>query len=286
MIKHYFAIFLCCCTFVLASCSSKTPSSQQAQQHRSPNEGRYQQHKDSQPTRLPTMLEMTDPDPSSETLSRGGNNPYTLFGQNYIPLINATEHREAGIASWYGNKFHGHLTSNGETYNMFSMSAAHKTLPLPSYVKVTNLDNNKTAIVRVNDRGPFHQDRVIDLSYSAAHKLDMLKQGTARVQIELIQSPAMTSRGVLASTAAPLTRFETTGCYIQIFASRDNGKIKSLQQQLQKDMSVPTEIRPADGIFRLLVGPTADTRQAQNWLTRLRSGSYPTAYFFDSGQCS
>jgi rare lipoprotein A len=91
-----------------------------------------------------------------------------------------------GIASWYGKKFHGHLTSNGEIYNMYGMSAAHKNLPLPTYLKVTNLANSKSVIVRVNDRGPFHQNRIIDLSYSAAYKLDMLKTGTAKVKISAI----------------------------------------------------------------------------------------------------
>ncbi|HAH03554.1 MAG TPA: septal ring lytic transglycosylase RlpA, partial [Vibrio sp.] len=93
---------------------------------------------------------------------------------------------EKGKASWYGKKFHGHLTSNGEIYDMYSMSAAHKTLPIPSYVKVTNTDNNKTTIVRINDRGPFHEGRIIDLSYAAAYKLDVLRTGTANVEIEVI----------------------------------------------------------------------------------------------------
>lgn len=256
---------------VLTACSSqpKHGSKQDA-----PNAGRYQQATDSIPDRLPTLLEMTDPTPQTEQLSRGGNKPYQLFGQHYTPLVQALEHKENGIASWYGNKFHGHLTSNGEVYNMFAMTAAHKTLPLPSYVKVTNLDNMKTAIVRVNDRGPFHRDRIIDLSYSAAHKLDMLKQGTARVQLELLQSPAMHT-----ATQAP------EHCYIQIFASADSNKLNQLQHQL-KQQQLPSEIRPAAGVYRLLVGPTADKQQAQQWLQQLRRSDYPSAYFFDSHLCS
>jgi rare lipoprotein A len=137
---------------------------------------------------------MTDPEPRAEALSRGGNKPYNIYGVDYSPRTDLMEYKESGIASWYGHKFHGHLTSNGETYNVFAMSAAHKTLPLPSYVRVTNLDNGKSAIVRVNDRGPFHNDRVIDLSYSAAYKIGMMGKGTARVQVELLASPAMTSQ--------------------------------------------------------------------------------------------
>src|SRR5690606_11351860 len=152
----------------------------------------------------------------------------------------------------------------GETYNMFGMTAAHKTLPLPSYVRVTNLDNKKTAIVRVNDRGPFHRDRIIDVSYSAASKLGMLQQGTARVQLELLQSQAMLAQ---QGTTEP------EQCFIQVFASSDNNKLQQLQQQLTQQQSLPTEIRPVSGIFRLLVGPTTDKQQAQRWLSQLKAGS-------------
>jgi rare lipoprotein A len=260
----------------LIGCSSNPPPAVSASASEpEPNAGRYQQAKDSIPPRLPTLLEMVDPTPQSEPLSRGGNKPYSLFGQNYTPMIGATRHTEIGIASWYGAKFHGHLTSNGETYNMFGMTAAHKTLPLPSYVKITNLDNKQTAIVRVNDRGPFHHDRIIDLSYSAAHKIGMLKQGTARIQLELIQAPAM-----LAQVATP------EQCFIQVFASADSNKLDQLRRQLQQQQALPTEIRPASGIYRLLVGPTNDKHQAQQWLNQLRSGSYPSAYFSDSRLCS
>ena len=264
-----------CSICLLTACSSKRQHT--ASSSNEPNAGRYQQQKDSIPQRLPTLLEMTDPTPQAEPLSRGGNKPYNLFGQNYTPLVSATQHAEIGIASWYGNKFHGHLTSNGETYNMFGMTAAHKTLPLPSYVRVTNLDNKQTAIVRVNDRGPFHHDRIIDLSYSAASKLGMLQQGTARVQLELLQSPAM---------LAQLQATDPEQCFIQVFASSDNNKLQQLQQQLKQQQALPTEIRPASGIFRLLVGPTTDKQQAQRWLSQLKAGSFPSAYFSDSRLCS
>ncbi|MEH8016762.1 septal ring lytic transglycosylase RlpA family protein [Rheinheimera muenzenbergensis] len=250
---------------VLSSCSSIEVQ---------PNAGRYSQTKDSTPARLPTLLEMTDPAPKAEPLSPGGNRPYRLFGQSYTPLTDATVHTEMGIASWYGNKFHGHLTSNGETYNMFAMTAAHKTLPLPSYVKVTNLDNGKAAIVRVNDRGPFHRDRIIDLSYSAASKIGMLQQGTARVQLELLQSPAM------------LAQQQPADCYIQVFASADDNKARQLLQQLQQQQALPAEIHSGSGIFRLRVGPTRDKRQAQQWLQQLRSGNFPAAFYANSQLCS
>jgi rare lipoprotein A len=191
-------ITILCCTLMLASCSQtpepKSTSTETSPGWEEPNKGRYAQATDSHPDRLPTLLEMTDPEPRAESLSRGGNKPYNIYGVDYSPRTDLMEYKESGIASWYGHKFHGHLTSNGETYNVFAMSAAHKTLPLPSYVRVTNLDNGKSAIVRVNDRGPFHDDRVIDLSYSAAYKIGMMGKGTARVQVELLASPAMTTQ--------------------------------------------------------------------------------------------
>lgn len=182
---------------LLMACSQTPTTPQEPVAKRTweePNKGRYFQDKDSHPTRPPTLLEMTDPEPNAEQLSRGGNKPYSIYGVDYTPLTSLTHYDEVGIASWYGNKFHGHKTSNGEEYNVFAMSAAHKTLPLPSYVRVTNLDTNQSAIVRVNDRGPFHQDRIIDLSYAAAYKIGMMGKGTARVRVELMASPAMSGQ--------------------------------------------------------------------------------------------
>lgn len=147
---------------------------------------RYQQKHDSTPTRLPSEAELKDAIARAEPYSRGGNKNYQVFGKPYKVLASAQDFEQTGLASWYGNKFHGHLTSNGEIYDMYTMSAAHKNLPLPTYLKVTNTVNNKSVIVRVNDRGPFHHSRIIDLSYSAAYKLDMLKTGTAHVKITAI----------------------------------------------------------------------------------------------------
>jgi rare lipoprotein A len=110
--------------------------------------------------------------------------PYTVFGQQYYPIQDARRYTAIGPASWYGTKFHGQATANGETYDLYGMTAAHKTLPLPSYVRVTNLENGKSAVLRVNDRGPFYSDRIIDLSFAAAKKLDFAEKGTARVKVE------------------------------------------------------------------------------------------------------
>ena len=190
---------------LLSACSSAPEQSDTGlRDNMDPNAGRYSQDKDSIPLRLPTEDELRDPEPTVESLSRGGNKPYNIYGVNYSPRTDILQYEEQGVASWYGSKFHGHLTSNGEVYNVFSMTAAHKTLPLPSYVRVTNLDNYRTAIVRVNDRGPFHDNRIIDLSYSAAYKLGIFPGGTGRVKLELISSPAMASQESFATPIAKL----------------------------------------------------------------------------------
>jgi rare lipoprotein A len=147
---------------------------------------RYSQKQDSAPEFHYGELELADATPRYEPYAPANFRPYTVLGQYYTPMLTAKGYEEHGEASWYGQKFHGHLTSNGEVYDMFSMTAAHKTLPLPSFVKVTNLDNQKIAIVRVNDRGPFHPGRVIDLSYAAAKKLDVLSTGVANVKVEIV----------------------------------------------------------------------------------------------------
>ncbi len=199
---------------LLAACSSAPERSASGQTtaggYPDPNAGRYSQSKDSIPLRLPTAEEMVDPEPLVEPLSRGGNKAYNIYGVDYYPKTTITEHSETGTASWYGSKFHGHLTSNGETYDVFSMTAAHKTLPLPSYVRVTNLDNYRSAIVRVNDRGPFHDGRVIDLSYSAAYKLGIFQTGTGRVKVELVASPGMENQNSFATPIAqePMIPYE------------------------------------------------------------------------------
>ncbi len=126
--------------------------------------------------------------PKVETFHKASLKPYTVDGKRYTPLTGDVAYNETGIGSWYGKKFHGRKTSNGETYNMYAMTAAHKTLPLPSYVRVTNLNTGQSIIVRVNDRGPFIEDRIIDLSYAAAARLGYANKGTARVRVERIRN--------------------------------------------------------------------------------------------------
>jgi len=135
----------------------------------------------------PDNLEsVPEPEPKAEPLHRFANNAYAVFGREYVPHLELKPYKAQGIASWYGRKFHGLRTSSGEPYDMYGVSAAHPTLPIPSYARVTNLQNGKSVVVRVNDRGPFHRERLIDLSYTAAHKLGFADRGSARVEVQSI----------------------------------------------------------------------------------------------------
>ena len=134
----------------------------------------------------PDPMTVPDAQPRREPLARLANRPYVVFGKSYQPMTELAPWRERGVGSWYGRKFHGLKTSNGETYDMYGMTAAHPTLPIPSYARVTNLRNGRSVIVRVNDRGPFLHDRVIDLSYTAAAKLGYAQAGSGEVEVELI----------------------------------------------------------------------------------------------------
>ena len=159
-------------------------------------ESRYAIKQDLGPKQHKDMSNAPDAVPKVEPHSRGDNKSrYEVWGKSYSVMASSIGFKQRGLASWYGQKFHGHLTSNGETYDMYAMTAAHKSLPLPTYARITNLANNKTVIVRVNDRGPFHGDRVIDLSYAAASKLEYRKTGVAEVLVEAIDarqwSPAL-----------------------------------------------------------------------------------------------
>lgn len=140
--------------------------------------------------------------PRIEPLARGPNNPYSIFGQRYVPDTSGQPYRAQGPASWYGKKYHGKPTSNGERYDMYGMTAAHPTLPIPSYVRVTRVATGKTVVLRINDRGPFLGGRVIDLSYVAAHKLGVLSPGSAEVIVERIM-PQQIANGTALTASAP-----------------------------------------------------------------------------------
>jgi len=163
----------------LTACVSSSPTTNTA------NAGRYQMDNDSPVLEAIDFSRVEEVVPKEIIRTAAGNkSPYSVNGRSYTVMDSEVGYQETGMASWYGRKFHGHLTSNGEIYDMFQYSAAHKSLPIPSFARVTNLSNGKSVVVRVNDRGPFHESRIIDLSYAAAARLDYAANGTARVRVE------------------------------------------------------------------------------------------------------
>jgi rare lipoprotein A len=142
---------------------------------------------DGPPERPPSNLDrVADAVPRVEPLHKFANRPYEALGRRYVPMTSVQPFRQRGLASWYGKRYHGNKTSSGEAYDMYAMSAAHPTLPIPSYARVTNMANGRSVVVRINDRGPFRSERIIDLSYVAAHKLGFINAGQARVEVEAI----------------------------------------------------------------------------------------------------
>ncbi len=177
-----------------------------------------------------------DAQPKAETLLVYPNKPYTALGKKYIPMTEYAPYVQQGVASWYGRRYHGKKTSSGELYDMYGMSGAHPTLPIPSYVKVTNLTNKRSVIVRINDRGPFKRERLIDLSYAAAYKLRLHQQGSAMVEVEWIDTRAEATQPVVAATSANMntTEIRPLGNAPAIIA-RDTSAAKPREQASQKN---------------------------------------------------
>lgn len=204
--------------------------------------------------------------PIAEPYSAGGNqSPYTVLGETYHVLASAKGYREEGIASWYGEKFHGHKTSNGETYSIYKMTAAHKTLPIPCYARVTNLQNNRSVIVRVNDRGPFKAGRIMDLSQAAATKLGYTDQGTARVLVEVVDAQSINQPSVVNQPSAsevysansPQPDMDKGGFYLQVgaFSNPDNARQQKLQLMQRFSYPVIVSQIPGQEVWRVKIGP-------------------------------
>ncbi|WP_319536379.1 septal ring lytic transglycosylase RlpA family protein [uncultured Vibrio sp.] len=246
---------------ILAGCSSTSQKTQQ--------DGRYELESDIAPDSPLSVDHIEDAYPKYEPYSLGGNRDYHLLGKNYQIVRDAKGFSEKGRASWYGKKFQGHLTSNGEIYDMYSMTAAHKTLPLPSYVKVTNTDNGKTTVVRVNDRGPFHDGRIIDLSYAAAHKLGVIKTGTANVKIEVISVDKPTDKKSLD---------EHPKYVIQVASSKNENRARTLGSEIGQKLDTDTFLENAKESYRLLLGPFSDYSLTQATLDKVKLLGYPSAF--------
>ena len=258
---------------------------------------------------IPDNLDdIPDAQPRLEPLHRFANNPYVVLGRSYVPNTSLRPFRQTGIASWYGKKFHGQKTSIGEPYDMFAMTAAHPTLALPSYVRVTNPGNGRSVVVRVTDRGPFHADRIIDLSYAAAYRLGYVNEGSTRVEVEallptgstsplyadarppalppkpalkperdeldllmvqLAQDGAVGARPAEAPAAVPGAR----GVFLQLgaFSSADNAE--SLRAHLSRELDWLTEdiqILAGGGVHRVHLGPYASRGDAEKVAEKIR----------------
>jgi rare lipoprotein A len=213
--------------------------------------------------------EVPDAVPRPEPRSAHGNPPfYDVLGQRYFVLPSAEDYLERGVASWYGPSFHGGSTSNGEPYDMYAMTAAHKTLPLPSYARVTNLKNGKSIVVRINDRGPFVANRLIDLSYSAAARLDMLREGTTLVEVRAL-TPGVPDE-LTRSAAAPAPTL-----YVQAGAFADEHNAQRLLTRLQAAglpaVFVAAPLAGSAPLYRVRVGPVASVADFDRIAARLNA---------------
>ena len=237
------------------------------------------QIKDSAPVNYSKQWhEIPDAVPASVSRSKYGNpGSYEVFGKTYYVKDSADGFQQKGIASWYGNKFHGRRTSSGEDYDMYAMTAAHKTLPIPVFVEVTNHDNGRKAVVKVNDRGPFHEGRIIDLSYAAATKLGVAQTGTANVSIRVVTSESDKNRqrsdAVVESHSA-----EGGKLYVQIaaFSSEDNAlsHLGKLQGEGFSDVRLHIESKKGKAVYRVRIGPLPSELVAKNVVAQLKENNH------------
>ena len=231
--------------------------------------------------------------PRKEPRSRYGNpETYEVFGRTYRVKRSAKGHIERGIASWYGPGFHAERTSSGEPYDIYAMTAAHKTLPIPAYVRVTNLENGRSVVVRVNDRGPFVGDRIIDLSYTAAHKLDMTRKGTALVEIRVLEPgddspppsiplPIATATAATSAITGSSTAIGVSSRFLQTGSFSARANAEAMRQRLADSGIRNTLVREAlvgdRTVFRVQVGPLDGALEADDMIERLRIAGVPDA---------
>jgi len=251
---------------------------------------------DGPPESIPEELDkVPEAVPRDEAFSRSANRPYTVFGQTYVPVVDREPFRQKGIASWYGRKFQGQKTASGEPYDMFKMTAAHKTLPIPSYAKVTNLANGKSVVVRINDRGPFHSNRIIDLSYAAAARIGIAAKGSGMVLVERVFEPprAQASAGEAEASApapvpasasepappattieTPLVAREGGGLWIQLGAFSSAEAAESFREKAVRDLPwilEPLQVVQRDGLARVRLGPYRNRDEAEAIAAKIRA---------------
>ena len=218
------------------------------------------QQGDGPSSRKITAADVQDAVPKNEPLARYGNHsPYTVLGKTYKVLPSSKGYHERGIASWYGSKFHGRRTSSGELYDMHVATAAHKTLPLPTYAEVINLDNGRKMIVKINDRGPFHEDRIIDLSYAAAIKLGVDQTGTARIDVRAID--VKTSKRSSVKVA--------DGTFLQVGAFSKRKTANDLAGKMVAAHLKPVSVQKSRGLYKVWIGPYASEAEIEASIHRV-----------------
>jgi len=254
-------------SFLFTACSSN-PSSRYALKHDT-GPDRYINHQD-----IPNAI------PRNEPKSKGGNKNYRVLGKNYRVLQSSEGYKQRGIASWYGKKFHGHRTSNGEIYDMYQMTAAHKSLPLPTYVRVTHLKNGRSVILRVNDRGPFHRNRLIDLSYVAAKKLGITATGTGVVEIEAI-TPNQYSANQHKQNNHYLASNSDFQIYLQAGAFSQRQNADYLQHKINGlgfSHNARVKFDPYQKLYKVRIGPFDNIETADSISEALFRHSVDKAY--------
>jgi rare lipoprotein A len=241
----------------------------------------------------PDVTRIPDAVPKDEPFHRFANRPYQVFGRTYTPIVSRGAWQERGTASWYGRKYHGQKTASGEVYDMYAMTAAHKTLPIPSYVRVTHVGNGRSVVVRVNDRGPFIGERIIDLSWTAASKLGLIGAGSALVDVERVFAGDVTPPSVSAPVrtpnaspaaiptpvaASPVT-LDVDGFFVQLgaFANRDNARTLLMRSSEFDALTGPWSITEFNGIHRVRAGPWATRAEAETVARQLQSRLGATA---------
>ncbi|UDM05788.1 MULTISPECIES: septal ring lytic transglycosylase RlpA family protein [unclassified Halomonas] len=273
-----------------------------------PSGERYAMSGDAYPVAPPDVSQVPDAEPRIEEPSRAGNRPtYEVWGETYRVLPDSRGYARQGTASWYGEKFHGYATSNGEIYDMYKMTAAHRSLPLPTFARVTSLANGRSVIVRVNDRGPFHSDREIDLSYAAAARLGILDDGTGPVRVEAIDPaqwlaergrggeaarstavsapvPAASAPSVVSAPAAPASspspapaQASGDGIFLQIAALGTAEGAQQLQQRLSGELAHGVRVKSEAEVHRVQVGPVSPAQENQA-REDLRRAGFPQVF--------
>ena len=222
----------------------------------------------------PGLDKVPDAQPRDEPFHKFANRPYAVFGETYVPVVNKEKTKQRGMASWYGRKFQGQKTASGEPYDMFAMTAAHKTLPIPSFARVTNVKNGKSVVVRINDRGPFHADRIIDLSYAAAARIDIAAAGSGLVEVERVfagpppvvaVTPIERMQPSMAIVETPVIAQEPAGLWLQLGAFSSADGAESFRQKTARDLpwlSPPLQVSSRDGFHRVRAGPYRNREEA------------------------